>query len=200
MLFESQLRDLYNLLPNRRVHREKQRMREILIQKRRILQAEERAQYSAAILEKLEQLPCFRKAKTVMLYYPINNEVDVLPLIKKYKHDKTLLLPVAHRKGMTVSPYEGNAKMHRGRFRIPEPTTPTYKDKIDLIVVPAVAFDKQGYRLGRGGGYYDRFIKKQSHATLVGVGYDFQLVDQVPRLFHDQRMHQIILPSQTIQV
>ena len=200
MLFESQLREIYNWLPFRKVHREKQQMREILRQKRRMLSAETREEDSVKILQQLEQMPCFQKAQTVLLYYPTNNEVDVLPLFKKYKHDKTLLLPVSHRKEMTVSPYEGNTKMHRGRFRIPEPTTPSYKGRIDLIVVPAMAYDKAGHRLGRGGGYYDRFIKKQSHATLVGVGYDFQLVEKVPRLSHDQKVDYVITPSQTIVV
>jgi 5-formyltetrahydrofolate cyclo-ligase len=68
------------------------------------------------------------------------------------------------------------------------------------VIVPAVAFDEKGRRLGRGGGYYDRFIKKQTHATLIGVGYDFQLIEQVPSSRHDQRVHRIILPSQTILV
>jgi 5-formyltetrahydrofolate cyclo-ligase len=101
---------------------------------------------------------------------------------------------------MTANPYEGNDKMHRGKVGIPEPTTPPFEGDIDVIIVPAVAFDKEGNRLGRGGGYYDRFLKKQSHATFIGVGYDFQLVDEVPVRKHDQKMHRIILPSQTIQV
>lgn len=200
MLFESNIRELLKYLPSYRLRREKQLMRELLVQKRRILSAEERASQSAAILEQLEQMQCFREAKTVLLYYPINNEVDVLPLFKKYKHTKTLLLPVSHRREMTVSPYEGNDKMHRGKFHIPEPTTPAYEGEIDLIVVPAVAFDKTGLRLGRGGGYYDKFLKKHTRAMLIGVGYDFQLVDQVPAERHDQKVHRIILPSQTIVV
>jgi len=200
MLFESNIRELLKYLPSYRLRREKQLMRELLVQKRRILSAEERASQSAAILEQLEQMQCFREAKTVLLYYPVNNEVDVLPLVKKYKKEKMLLFPVSHRHDMTVSPYEGNEKMHRGKFHIPEPTTPAYTGKIDLIIVPAVAFDKTGLRLGRGGGYYDKFLKKQSHATLVGVGYDFQLVDKVPAEKHDQKMHRVIIPSQTILV
>jgi 5-formyltetrahydrofolate cyclo-ligase len=200
MLFESNIRDLLSLLPQRRLHRAKQRMRELLIQKRRMMSAEERTAQSALILSQLEKMTVFQEAKTVLLYYPKNNEVDVLPLFKRYKRDKVLLLPVTHRRGMTANPYEGNDKMHRGKVGIPEPTTPPYEGEIDLIIVPAVAFDKQGNRLGRGGGYYDRFLKKQSHATFIGVGYDFQLVDEVPVRKHDQKMHRIILPSQTIQV
>ena len=86
MLFESNIRDLLKYLPSRRLRRAKQQMRELIVQKRRILSAEDRREQSAAILEQLEQMQCFREAKTVLLYYPINNEVDVLPLFKKYKH------------------------------------------------------------------------------------------------------------------
>ena len=200
MLFEANIKDLLSLLPQRRLHRAKQSLRELLIQKRRMMSAEERTAQSALILSQLEKMTVFQEAKTVLLYYPKNNEVDVLPLFKRYKRDKVLLLPVTHRRGMTANPYEGNDKMHRGKVGIPEPTTPPYEGDIDLIIVPAVAFDKQGNRLGRGGGYYDRFLKKQSHATFIGVGYDFQLVDEVPVRQHDQKMHRIILPSQTIQV
>lgn len=200
MLFESNIKDLLSLLPQCRLHRAKQRMRELLIQKRRMLSAEERTAQSELILSQLEKMTVFREAKTVLLYYPKNNEVDVLPLFKRYKRDKVLLLPVTHRNGMTANPYEGNDKMHRGKVGIPEPTTPPFEGNIDVIIVPAVAFDKEGNRLGRGGGYYDRFLKKQSHATFIGVGYDFQLVDEVPVRKHDEKMHRIILPSQTIQV
>ena len=200
MLFEANIKDLLSLLPQRRLHRAKQSLRELLIQKRRMMSAEERTTQSALILSQLEKMTVFQEAKTVLLYYPKNNEVDILPLFKRYKRDKVLLLPVTHRRGMTANPYEGNDKMHRGKVGIPEPTTPPYEGEIDLIIVPAVAFDKQGNRLGRGGGYYDRFLKKQSHATFIGVGYDFQLVDEVPVRQHDQKMHRIILPSQTIQV
>lgn len=199
MLFESNIKDLLRLLPKNKLHRAKQRMRELIIQKRRILPQEDRQRMSAAILAQLEQMKCFGEAKTILLYYPVNNEVDVLPLFKRYK-DKTLLLPVSHRKEMTASPFEGNEKMHRGKFRIPEPTTPTFTGDIDLIIVPAVAYDKQGRRLGRGGGYYDCFLKKYPNAMFIGVGYDFQLVEEVPAERHDQKVHRIILPSQTIIV
>jgi 5-formyltetrahydrofolate cyclo-ligase len=200
MLFETNIKDLLRLLPSRKLKVAKSKMRELLVQKRRMLPSAERAMFSEQVLQQLEQMHCFRDAKTVLLYYPVQNELDVLPLVKKYKREKTLLFPVSHRRGITVHPYAGNEHMHRGKFGIPEPTTPAYEGKIDLIIVPGVAFDAKGRRLGRGGGYYDRFIKKQTHAVLVGVGYDFQLVDEVPAARHDQRVHRIILPSKTILV
>ena len=200
MLFETNIKDLLRLLPSYKLRVAKSKMRELLVQRRRVMSASDRQMYSQQILDQLEKMTCFREAKTILLYYPVQNEVDVLPLVKKYKHEKTLLFPVSHRRGMTVHPYAGNAMMHRGKFGIPEPTTLAYEGKIDLVVVPAVAFDAKGRRLGRGGGYYDRFIKKLTHAELVGVGYDFQLVEEVPAARHDQRVHRIILPSKTILV
>ena len=200
MLFETNIKDLLRLLPSNKLRLAKNKMRELLVQKRRVMSASDRQMYSQQILDQLEQMTCFIEAKTILLYYPIQNEVDVLPLVKKFKHEKTLLFPVSHRRGMTVHPYAGNEHMHRGKFGIPEPTTPAYDGEIDLVIVPAVAFDAKGRRLGRGGGYYDRFIKKLTHTVLVGVGYDFQLVDEVPASRHDQRVHRIILPSKTILV
>ena len=196
MLFESLLLDVRKLFPSQKLLREKNQMRELLAQKRRLLTKEQILEQSALIISQLEQLPCFQSAKTVLLYYPMHNEVDLLPLIKKYKKEKTFLFPVVHRKWMTACPYEGNAKMHRGKYNIPEPTTDPYTGKIDLILVPGVAFDKRGNRLGRGGGYYDRFIKSQPPTTtLVGVAYDFQLVDKVPANRRDQKMHHVIAPA-----
>jgi 5-formyltetrahydrofolate cyclo-ligase len=200
MLFESNIKQLLDLLPSKRLSREKNKIRELLVQKRRIMSAEERAEQSELVLSQLENMRCFQEAKTILLYYPVQNEVNVLPLVKRHKKEKTILFPVSHRHGMTVHPYAGNEMMHRGKFGIPEPTTPAYEGKIDLIIVPAVAFDEKGRRLGRGGGYYDRFLKKHTHATLIGVGYDFQLVESVPTGRHDQLVHRIILPSQTILV
>lgn len=200
MLFESNIKQLLQLLPSNKMRREKNKVRELLVQKRRMMLAADRAESSELILQQLEKMQCFREAKTILIYYPVQNEVDVLPLVKRYKKEKMILFPVSHRHGMTVHPYAGNEMMHRGKFGIPEPTTPAYEGKIDLVIVPAVAFDEKGRRLGRGGGYYDRFIKKQTHATLIGVGYDFQLIEEVPVARHDQRVHRIILPSQTILV
>ena len=193
MLFESVLLDIRKLFPSQKLLREKNQMRELLAQKRRLLTKEQILEQSALIISQLEQLPCFQSAKTVLLYYPMHNEVDLLPLIKKYKKEKTFLFPVVQRKLMTACPYEGNAKMHRGKYNIPEPTTAPFTGKIDLILLPGVGFDLYGNRLGRGGGYYDRYLSKLKRETiLVGVGYDFQLIEEVPADRRDKRLHYIV--------
>ena len=99
---------------------------------------------------------------------------------------------------MDACPYRGNALMQRGKFNIPEPQTEPYTGNIDLILIPGVAFDRKCNRLGRGGGYYDRFLAHRKYSQLIGVGYDFQLVDQVPAERHDMRLQGVIVPSETI--
>lgn len=198
MLFEANIRDLLRLLPTYRTRKAKVEMRELLTQKRRLLTDEQKTEASSRVIERLEQMEWFREAKTVLIYYPIHNEIDLLPLVKKYKHEKTLLFPVTHRKTIDACPYRGNALMKRGKFNIPEPQTEPYKGKIDLILIPGVAFDRKCNRLGRGGGYYDRFLCKQRHSKLIGVGYDFQIVDEVPTERNDMRLQGVIVPSQAI--
>lgn len=199
MLFESIINDLKRYLPKNRLLVEKNKMRELLMQRRRLLTKEQIAEQSALLLTHLESLPAFESARTILIYYPAHNEVDVLPLIKKYKREKQFLFPVVHRRYMDACPYEGNAKMHRGKFNIPEPTTQAYKGDIDMILVPGVAFDAHGNRLGRGGGYYDKYLaKKRRNTTLIGVAYDFQVVDKVPAGVLDKKMNYIITPTRGV--
>ena len=196
MLFESLIIDFLELLPGNRLKQDKKRVRELLAQKRRLLSKEDIAEQSSKVVAAVEQMPSFQSAKTVLIYYPTHNEVDLLSLIKRYKKEKMFLFPVVHRKAMTVCPYEGNQKMHRGKFNIPEPTTEPYQGDIDLILVPGVGFDKTGNRLGRGGGYYDKFIGRIGKKTLlVGVGYDFQLVEEIPANSWDKRLDYVVTPS-----
>lgn len=199
MLFETNILDLLKLLPYQRNQQAKNKLRELQSQKRRLLTTAVIREQSDKVVAHLEQLPAFQSAQTVLIYYPMHNEVDVLPLIKKYKHSKTFLFPVVHHRGMTACPYAGNDKMHRGKFNIPEPTTAPFEGKIDIIVVPGLAFDNEGNRLGRGGGYYDRYIRAaKSQSLLVGVGYDFQMVQKVPTNMFDKHMNYIISPTKGI--
>ena len=199
MLFESNILDLLKILPYRRKQREKSRMSELLSQKRRMLTVEMVRESSDQVVSLIEQLPAFQAAQTVLIYYPTRNEIDVLSLIKKHKRTKTFLFPVVKGRSMDACPYEGNEKMHRGKYNIPEPTTTSYTGKIDLTIVPGLAFDAKGNRLGRGGGYYDRFISAtKSQSLLVGVGYDFQMVDSVPTNLFDKHMNYVVSPAKGI--
>jgi len=154
---------------------------------------------SALIIAQLEQMSAFQEAKVVLLYYPIHNEVDLRPLLTKYEGQKTFLLPVTHRHSMEVRPYDGEDMMRKGRMGVPEPQTETYKGHIDLILVPGVVFDNHCHRIGRGGGYYDKYLSKHPLAKKIGVCYNFQLKKHdIPHLWHDQKMDRVITPQKTI--
>ena len=79
-----------------------------------------------------------------------------------------------------------------GDFNIMEPQNEPYKGDFDLIVVPGVAFDRHGNRLGRGRGYYDRFLCQHLNVKRIGICFDFQLVDEVPAEAFDIRMEEVI--------
>ena len=199
MLFEAQIHDFLSWLPWVRIRREQRALRAIVEQQRRMMTKEEVAEQSKLIIEQLEQMAAFREAQVVLLYYPIHNEVDLRPLLTKYEGQKTFLLPVTHRHSMEVRPYDGEDMMRKGRLGVPEPQTHTWKGSIDLILVPGVVFDQHRHRIGRGGGYYDKFLAKQFHAKKFGVCYAFQLKKHdIPHRINDQKVDRIITPLQTI--
>ena len=199
MLFQSQIHDFKTWLPWCRIRQEQKAMRAIVEQRRRIMTPEEVAEQSALIIAHLEKMSSFREARTILLYYPIHNEVDLRPLLTKYEGQKTFLLPVTHRHSMEVRPYDGEDMMRKGHYGVPEPQTATYKGPIDLILVPGVVFDQHCHRIGRGGGYYDRFLRKQVHAKKVGVCYSFQLKKHsIPHGWFDRKMDSVVTPQQTI--
>ena len=199
MLFESQIHDLKMILPWCRIRREQGALRAIVEQQRRMMTPKEVAEQSSAIISQIEQMSSFREAETVLLYYPIHNEVDLRPLLTKYEGQKTFLLPVTHRHSMEVRPYDGEDMMRKGHFGVPEPQTETYHGSIDLILVPGVVFDHHCHRIGRGGGYYDKFLSKQYRAKKIGVCYAFQLKKHdIPHMLRDHKMDRVVTPQQTI--
>lgn len=200
MLFESQLHDLYGMLPWVSVRREKRSMRNIDAQKRRILTPDQIKEASQKIIERIEAMQHFQDAKVVMVYYPVHNEVDLRPLVQKYAQDKIFLFPslthYTHR--MEVRQYEPHVPFVKGRHGIPQPQSPVYEGSIDMIITPGISFDKHHWRLGRGGGYYDRFLRHYAYAHKVGVCYDFQLHDKAPHWIFDRRVNRVVTPTQTI--
>ena len=100
---------------------------------------------------------------------------------------------------MEVRPYDGEDMMRKGRYGVPEPQTETYKGSIDLILVPGVVFDQHCHRIGRGGGYYDKFLASHPGAFKIGVCYSFQLKKHaIPHSLFDHKMNRVVTPQQTI--
>ncbi|WP_455963202.1 5-formyltetrahydrofolate cyclo-ligase [Bacteroides bouchesdurhonensis] len=151
-------------------------------------------QYSAKILAALEAHPAFRAANTVLLYHSLNDEVDTHDFIRKWSNKKQILLPVVVGNELELRLYTGPKDMQISNYGIEEPMGEAYTDyeSIDFIVVPGVAFDQKGNRLGRGKGYYDRLLPHIPSAYKAGICFPFQLVEEVPAEPHDIRMDIII--------
>lgn len=150
-----------------------------------------RAQYAAVspcdLSEAVRALPVYKTAQTVALYMAEGFEVSVKGLLADT--DKIILLPRCEASGMVFCRYDGN--LAPDRFGIAAPTTPPWQERIDLMIVPALAFDKTGARLGRGGGFYDRALAEYDGVS-VGVIRDEFLFEQLPVEKHDRRVGHIV--------
>jgi 5-formyltetrahydrofolate cyclo-ligase len=156
----------------------------------RALSDEERAVSDEAIFQNLVALPEYRAAETVFAYWSVGNEVSTRRLLRHaLTAGKRLALPVIHGKGeMGFRRMEG--ALVTGRFYdIPEP--PESAEALtprpgDILIVPALCYDRALYRLGQGGGYYDRILARYEDVFSAGVCREGLLLDSVPRESHDR--------------
>lgn len=125
----------------------------------------------------------------IAAYYPVRGEVDILPLLSRLlRRGKTLLLPRVVGKGEMVMTRVTRLKDAKpaGPLGIPEVGGPPWEQGIDAALVPGVAFDSAGYRLGYGGGYYDRWIEKYPDLITLGCFFSFQHTPSLPLEPHDR--------------
>lgn len=174
----------------------KELRQQIRTQKRR-LSAAELAVMSEDICSKVLALASWQEAGTLLLYYPLPDEVDVRLLIKDaFESGKKVLLPVVKGDELELRLYEGEASLKEGAFGIMEPTGPLFApihyDEIELAIIPGMAFDSAGHRLGRGKGYYDRLLPNLRDAKLIGVCFPFQFLEEVPAEAHDISVCKVI--------
>lgn len=152
-----------------------------------------RHQASVRACSRLAELDAFAHATVVMLYMPLVTEVDVTPLaLRAFQQGKTVCVPKMdwHRDVITpveISTFDDRVMNVDDRgLRTPKDGRVISPSMIDLVVVPGVAFDVKGNRLGRGGGHYDRFLAKlRPTATKIAIAFDAQIIDDVPALAHD---------------
>ncbi len=169
----------------------RRRMREL----KRAVTAEEKLRRSETVMRSVEHLPEFQRARVVLLYWSMADEVQTHAFVERWYRAKTLLLPCVDGDDLVLRQYTGPECMVAGeQFGIGEPTGEEWKDlgAVELIVVPGVAFDKQNNRMGRGRGFYDRLLKSTPNAVKVGVAYDFQMLDTIPVEPHDVKMNRVI--------
>ena len=153
---------------------------------------EQLQEQSEQIMGKLERHPDFIKAQRVMLYSALPDEVQTQDFLDKWHLKKTVILPTVVGDDIIPVEYGEGTGFAVGDFNILEPQNQPYTGGFDLIIVPGVAFDLQGNRLGRGRGYYDRFLSQHLEVKRIGICFDFQLVDEVPSEAFDIRMDEVI--------
>lgn len=143
-----------------------------------MLDQDEKNEAARRVFDTLASMAAFTMAERILIYNSLPDELSTRNFIDRWEGRKTFYLPRVNGLDLDILPYQ-RTRTHLGAFRIEEPdgTDTTDVTDIDLIIVPAVAYDRAGNRVGRGKGYYDRLLAR-ARALKIGVGYDFQLIDE----------------------
>jgi 5-formyltetrahydrofolate cyclo-ligase len=158
---------------------------------------ENRDRKSKLIKKKLFRDLVFKKAKRVMFYLSFDGEVTTDDMIKEaQKQGKIVAVPVCKKdRMMKPARLEDKARLVKGLYGIRQPLVKKFMrpKELGLVIVPGVAFDRKGNRLGRGKGYYDRFLKKIPHDTpTLGLAFDFQILPFIPATKTDVSVKKVI--------
>lgn len=177
-----------------------------MLDRRRALSHDQWLASSRMAQRQLIALEEFLRAGCIALYAPAHKETDTVEILEAaFAAGKRVLYPAVCGERMVFRQVEALQHLAEGSFGILEPC-PTgvdlHADEPDLIVVPGVAFDHCGHRIGYGKGYYDRFLRHPGRkAHLVGLCHDFQLVDgTIPAEEHDMRMELIVTDRRIVHI
>lgn len=168
----------------------KKEIRQLIRERKAVCTMEERQAQSKDICERLMQTEQWKEAQIVLLYHALPDEVNTEMLLStKGKH---ILLPVVVGDDLELREYCGTT--HEGAFHIQEPVGELFVDceSIDLAIIPGMAFDHEGHRLGRGKGYYDHLLPRLTKAYRIGICFPFQILEYIPSEAHDIPMHEVI--------
>jgi len=158
---------------------------------------DQRKRKSRIIREKLFRTAAFKKAKTVMFYIAFDGEVDTNEMIIRAREQGKQVVVPACNQSRQINPcrLKINTRLIKGPYGIqePRPQKPIKLKDLELVIVPGVAFDKQGNRLGRGKGYYDRFLNRLGAKTVtMGLAFDFQVLPSVPATSEDIKVGRVL--------
>ena len=161
---------------------------------------EDIAAASEALCQRLAVWPPLAQADTVLAYLAFRNELDVRPLFALLPHICWMVPRLSPGRQMTIHPYNPvHLVRHRFGMLEPDPSLPQISPaEIDVALIPGVAFDRHGARLGFGGGYYDRFLP-QTGALRVGIALQSCVADELPCTDHDQRVDWVATPAGLIR-
>jgi 5-formyltetrahydrofolate cyclo-ligase len=181
----------------------KRDIRRSVLHERDALLEEDRRARSAAITERLMALPELRTSRTVMAFWWFGSEVDTSGLIEAlHAVGKRVVLPRVDGREVAAVVYVPGDPTTQTSFGAMEPTSaeivrPT---EIDVVIAPGVAFDRNGGRIGYGGGFYDRFLRTvRADTPVIGLAFAVQLVDEIPRGEHDRLVDVVVTEEELIR-
>lgn len=184
----------------------KKELRSEILAERGKLTKNQHEKYSENIIDKILNSDFYKNAKTIMCFISFGDEVDTHNFIKKSIQDgKRILVPItiSEPRHLKVSLLESFEELEPGFYNIltPKEEFLRFKDpqEIDLVITPGVAFDRDGYRVGYGGGYYDRFLSNIPHVPAIAIAFDLQLIDQVPKEHFDIPVDYIFTEKEIIK-
>lgn len=160
-------------------------LRDRLLRERRALTVDEVALRSLGVCDRIQAASYYREARTIGAYLPILNETDLRPLMERARQEgRSVVLPrLRSDETLEFAPYLPN-QLVRGRRGVWQPSpelAAVELSDIDLVIVPGLGFDRALYRLGLGAGYYDRtFANRRGRPFLLGAGYTFQVLEELP--------------------
>jgi 5-formyltetrahydrofolate cyclo-ligase len=182
--------------------REKAELRARMRALRAAVPAEERLRLARAVEDRLFALPDMRAADTVLLFYSFGSEVETSGMADRvHAERKRLLLPYLEADRMEAGEVLPDDELVPSAYGPREPARRVAVDpaEVGVVVAPGLAFDREGYRLGYGGGHYDRYLQRMgSRAVRIGIGFAGQLVPRVPREAADERLDLIVTDAEIV--
>lgn len=189
---------------------DKKIIRQQMLTAREKLTPQQALDKSRMITDRLMDLPSYRGAGTIMVYLDFRNEVKTSLLIDKaLREGKKIVVPIINRMGKTMQTWQLKnypEDLAPGTYGILEPilgaTELVPEEELDLVIVPGIAFDPQGNRLGYGGGYYDRFLPRiNPHASTIALAYEIQILSDLSQYMgpYDYSVQYVLTENRTIE-
>ena len=154
-------------------------------------------QISHKICDKIVSMPEFQKSKNIGIFYPKNVEINVLELCQN--KDKNFYLPKIIDNTMEFYEFLNQNDLKKGKFDIFEPNSDNLAKHLDIIITPALMADKKGYRLGWGGGFYDKYLQNFDGVTICPVP-NCQITDSLPCENYDRKCDFVVSEKKIIKI
>jgi 5-formyltetrahydrofolate cyclo-ligase len=184
------------------VSEEKAELRARMRALRAALPPEERLRLATAVEKRVFALPEMAAARTVLLFYSFGSEVETSEMARRvHVEGKRLLLPFLERERMEAAEVLPEDELVPSAYGPREPVRRVAVDpaEVDVVIAPGLAFDRDGYRLGYGGGHYDRYLSRMGGRALrIGIGFAGQLLERVPREPVDERLDLVVTDAMVV--